>query len=69
MNKPKVSAVAKAIGVPAKEIAALVTKYAGKNKNSQSSLEQAEMDIVLEFYTQKYDDGTPIEAYIEEARP
>ncbi len=69
MNKPKVSAVAKAIEVPAKEIAALVTKYIGKNRNSQSSLDQAEMDIVLEFYTQKYDDGTPIEQYIEENRP
>ncbi len=69
MNKPKVSAVAKAIEVPAKEVAALVTKYIGKNRNSQSSLEQAEMDIVLEFYTQKYDDGTPIEQYIEESRP
>ena len=69
MNKPKVSAVAKAIEGPAKEVAALVTKYIGKNRNSQSSLEQAEMDIVLEFYTQKYDDGTPIEQYIEESRP
>ena len=69
MNKPKVSAVAKAINVPAKEVAALVTKYIGKNKNSQSSLEPAEMDIVLEFYTQKYDDGSTIEAYLEANRP
>ncbi len=69
MNKPKVNAVAKAINVPAKEVAALVTKYTGKNKNSQSSLDQTEMDIVLEFYTQKYDDGTTIEAYLEANRP
>lgn len=69
MNKLKVSAVAKSINVPAKEIAAIVTKYTGKNRNSQSSLAQAEMDIVLEYYTQKYDDGTTIEEYLAANRP
>ncbi len=69
MNKIKVSAVAKSINVPAKEVAATVGKYTGKSKNSQSSLDQAEMDIVLEYYTQKFDDGTSIEEYIAKARP
>ncbi len=69
MNKPKVSVVAKAINVTAKELAATVSKYAGKNKNSQSSLDPSEMDIVLEYYTQKFDDGTSIEEYVAQNRP
>ncbi|MGN1097435.1 MAG: translation initiation factor IF-2 [Clostridia bacterium] len=69
MNKLKVSAVAKSINVPAKELAAVVSRYTGKNKNSQSSLDQSEMDIVLEYYTQKFDDGTSIEDYVAQNRP
>ncbi len=69
MNKLKVSALSKAINVPSKEITALLAEQTGKNKNSQSNLDAPEMDIILDFYTKKYDDGTTIEEYVEQNRP
>ncbi len=69
MNKLKVSALAKAINVPAKEIAALITETTGKNKNSQSNLDSDEMDIILDVYTKKFDDGSTMEEYIAASRP
>ncbi len=68
-NKLKVSAMAKAINVTSKELSALIAEYTGKNKNSQSNLDAAEMDIILDYYTKKYDDGSTIEEYISAARP
>lgn len=69
MNKLKVSALAKAINVPSKEITALIVENTGKSKNSQSNLDDEEMDIILDYYTKKFDDGSSIEEYIAAVRP
>ena len=67
--KQKISAVAKAIDIPGKEIAAVVKNTLGKTKSTASSLELEELNIVMEYYTQKFDDGTDISVYISSARP
>ncbi|MCH5187190.1 MAG: translation initiation factor IF-2 [Oscillospiraceae bacterium] len=69
MNKMKVSALSKAINVASKEITAMLLEQTGKSKNSQSNLEPEDMDIILDFYTKKFDDGTTIEEYVANNRP
>ncbi len=61
--KQKISAIAKAINVPGKDIAAMLGSVAGITKSSAASLDANEMSIVMEYYTQKFDDGSPIEEY------
>ena len=61
--KQKISALAKAINVPGKEIAAMLGEVAGITKSSAASLDAYEMSIVMEYYTQKFDDGSSIEEY------
>ena len=62
--KQKISAIAKAINVPGKEIAAMLGEVAGITKSSAASLDADEMSIVMEYYTQKFDDGSTIEEYV-----
>lgn len=66
--KQKVSAVAKAIEIPGKEIVKILKDVMGISKSSASSLDADEMSVVMEYYTQKFDDGTTIEEYVEACR-
>ena len=62
--KQKISAVAKAINIPGKEIVKMLADVAGITKSTAASLDADEMSIVMDYYTQKFDDGTTIEDYI-----
>ena len=53
MIKYRVSDVAKDFGVPSKEIVELLAKYFQPAKKSATALEEAELDIIFEHYTQK----------------
>ncbi len=66
--KQKVSAVSKAIEIPGKEIVKILKEVAGISKSTASSLDADEMSIVMEYYTQKFDDGTTIEEYVNSCR-
>ena len=66
--KQKISAISKAIGIPGKEIVKMLSEVMGISKSTASSLDVDEMSVVMEYYTQKFDDGTPIEEYIAECR-
>ncbi len=61
--KQKISAIAKDINIPSKEIVKMLAEVAGITKSTAASLEVEEMSIVMEYYTQKFDDGTSIEEY------
>ena len=67
--KQKISALSKAINIPGKEIAKVVSDVLGKAKSSASSLDVEEMSIVMEYFTQKFDDGSSIEDYLSAVRP
>ncbi len=54
MIKYRVSDVAKDFGVPGKEIIELLAKYFETPKKSATALEENELDIVFEYYTQKF---------------
>ena len=53
MMKYRVSEVAKDFGVPSKEVIELLGKYVETPKKSMTALEENELDIVFEYYTQK----------------
>lgn len=66
--KQKISAISKAIEIPGKEIVKMLSEVMGISKSTASSLDVDEMSVVMEYYTQKFDDGTPIEEYIAACR-
>ncbi len=53
MMKYRVSEVAKDFGVPSKEIVELLAKYFDTPKKSMTALEENELDVVFEYFTQK----------------
>ena len=62
--KQKISALAKDINIPGKEIAKMLTEVAGITKSSAASVDAYEMSIIMEYYTQKFDDGSTMEEYV-----
>ncbi len=62
MTKPKIHEISKQFGIPNKELLEVLAKYNITGKSYMSSLEPAEMDILLEYYTQKSDKGEDIDA-------
>ena len=54
MIKYRVSDVAKDFGVPAKEVIELLSRYFQPAKKSATALEEEELDVVFEYYTQKF---------------
>ncbi len=53
MIKYRVSDIAKDLNVPSKEIVELLAKYVQPAKKSATALEESELDIIFEHYTQK----------------
>ena len=53
MMKYRVSEVAKDFGVSSKEIIELLAKYVDTPKKSMTALEEEELDLIFEYYTQK----------------
>ncbi len=64
ITKQKINAISKAIDIPGKDISKVISEILGVTKSTASSLDANELSIIMEYYTQKFDDGTPIEEYI-----
>ena len=62
--KQKISQIAKDINIPGKEIVKMLAEAAGITKSTAASLDAEEMSLVMEYYTQKFDDGSTIEEYV-----
>ncbi len=62
--KQKISQIAKDINIPGKEIVKMLAEVAGITKSTAASLDVEEMSLLMEYYTQKFDDGTSIEDYV-----
>ncbi len=65
MIKYRVSDVAKDFGVPSKDIVNLLAKYIQPAKKSATALEEHELDIVFEYYTQLHNTDN-LDAYFAE---
>ena len=66
MIKYRVSDVAKDFNVPTKEIVELLAKYVQPVKKSATALEENELDIIFEHYTQKHSSDN-LDAYFATA--
>ncbi|MGM9551777.1 MAG: translation initiation factor IF-2 [Clostridia bacterium] len=64
MSKIKIHEISKQFGVPNKEILEVLAKYNVTGKSYMSSLEGNEVDILLEYYTQKNDKGEDLRAFL-----
>ncbi|MBE7042322.1 MAG: translation initiation factor IF-2 [Ruminococcaceae bacterium] len=53
--RPRVHEISKGFGVPSKEILALMEGFGITLKNHMAILEEKELDIILDYYTQKFE--------------
>ncbi len=65
MIKYRVSDVAKDFGVPSKDIVNLLAQYIQPAKKSATALEEHELDIIFEYYTQQHNSDN-LDAYFAE---
>ncbi len=63
-NKPRIHSVAKELNINNKELIEILEKYGMGTKNHMSTLSPQDMDVIFDYYTQKFDDGTPIEDFL-----
>ena len=66
-NKPTIHSVAKELGVDNKELMEVLKKYGMGEKNHMSALTPADMDIIFDYYTHKFDDGSDIGEFLKKA--
>ena len=66
MIKYRVSDVAKDFGVPSKEIVELLAKHFQPAKKNATALEEHELDVIFEYYTQKHNTDS-LDAYFATA--
>lgn len=64
-NKPRIHSVAKELGVDNKELMEVLKKYGMGEKNHMSALTPADMDIIFDYYTHKFDDGSDIGEFLK----
>ena len=68
-NKPRIHSVAKELGVNNKELMAVLEQYGQGVKNHMSALTEEDMNIIFDYYTQKFDDGSDIGEFLTQAAP
>ncbi len=57
LSKPRVYEIAKDLSISSKDLIQRLENYDIKVKNHMSTLDEKEIDIALEIYTQEYDEG------------
>ena len=60
MAKIKINVLAKAFEITGKDFIQMLSELGIEKKSTTSSLEENEMDVLFDFITKKYDDGTPL---------
>ena len=66
-NNPRIHSVATELGVDNKELMEVLKKYGMGEKNHMSALTPADMDIIFDYYTHKFDDGSDIGELLKKA--
>ena len=65
----KGSELGKSFNISGKEIIAVLKDFGIEKKSTTSSLEDDQLNLLVEILTQKYDDGSPIDMERKEAEP
>ena len=68
VNKPRIHSVAKELNINNKELIEILEKYGMGTKNHMSTLSAADMDIIFDYYTQKFDDGSDINEFLQSGK-
>ncbi|MBE7027899.1 MAG: translation initiation factor IF-2 [Ruminococcaceae bacterium] len=69
MSKVRVHELAKELDTNSKELIALLSEYGFSAKNHMSTLEQEELDIIFETFTQKFDKKAEIPVFGKNTEP
>ncbi len=69
MSKVRVHELAKELDTNSKELIALLSDYGFSARNHMSTLEQEELDVIFETYTQKFDKKTEIPVFGKVSEP
>ncbi|MBQ7037230.1 MAG: translation initiation factor IF-2 [Clostridia bacterium] len=64
-NKPRIHSIAKDLELVNKDVIDLLVKYDMGTKNHMSTLTSEEMDIIFDYYTQSFDDGSDITEFLK----
>ena len=64
-NKPRVSDMAKSFGVKGKDIIELMASFGITLKSHMTTMEDKGLNILFDYYTQKFDDGSDVTAFFE----
>ena len=64
-NKPRIHSIAKDLELVNKDVIDLLVKYDMGTKNHMSTLTSEEMDIIFDYYTKSYDDGSDITEFLK----
>jgi len=65
-NKPRIHSIAKDLELVNKEVIDILAKYDMGTKNHMSTLTPADLDIIFDYYTQAFDDGSDITEFLEQ---
>ena len=68
VNKPRIHSVAKELNINNKELIEILEKYGMGTKNHMSTLTAEDMDIIFDYYTQKFDDGSDINEFLQSGK-
>ena len=68
-NKPRIHSIAKDLELVNKEVIDVLAKYDMGTKNHMSTLTPEDMDIIFDYYTQSFDDGSDISEFLKKKAP
>ena len=68
VNKPRIHSVAKELNINNKELIEILEKYGMGTKNHMSTLTAEDMDVIFDYYTQKFDDGSDINDFLQSGK-
>ncbi len=64
-NKPRIHSIAKDLELVNKEVIDVLAKYDMGTKNHMSTLTPEDLDIIFDYYTQSFDDGSDISEFLK----
>ena len=68
-NKPRIHSIAKDLEQVNKDVIDVLIKYDMGTKNHMSTLTPEDLDIILDYYMQAYDDGSDITEFLKKKAP
>ncbi len=68
-NKPRIHSIAKDLELVNKDVIEVLEKYDMGTKNHMSTLTSEDMDIIFDYYTQSFDDGSDITEFLTKKTP